>query len=352
MSLPSVPQLSLSYSALVQWAFCERLWWLARVGAWQGWPGGTAERTGLGTLTQAADAYRQKHLLSPDQAVGIEVHALAAEVARAIRDARRPPPHAWLHERLRARMNDLWRRERAVFVANPKTRMIAEHFYGWPLPADVFATVKAKVGSAMRRLVESDALADLREAGRGEILCADALDAVPFTAPALPSGPLTVPLYAAPDVVFLSQRRSVSVEGVRFSPPVPQIIDWKCSSRPERRRQSEVARQLAVYAIYVRERFGVPPHPRAGYVGRIVDLSPRGDPDAFYLIGPRELAAARAWLEAGLTDIAGRPVDARGVIAKDATRLREDRTRCARCALVAACRQDVADWRDVPSAMR
>jgi hypothetical protein len=83
-------------------------------------------------------------------------------------------------------------------------------------------------------------------------------------------------------------------------------------------------------------------------VGRVVDLSPRGEPDAFYLIGPREIAAAEAWLRDGLADLARRPADDGGVMLKASARLRADRTRCVGCALLEACRMDGAEWATGP----
>jgi hypothetical protein len=339
-SLPEHPTLSVSYSALTQWERCERAWWLAHVGAWQGWPGGTAA-VRAGVPTQAAIAYRGKHLLTPDQALGVVLHELVAGVVRAVRDARRLPTHVWLEEQLRARLKAIWTRLRLAFIARPKDRMLLEHYAGRRVAPDVRERVRLKLAAATRRLLESDALADLREAARGEILCADSLDSVLLSTPELPGGMAAVPLYAAPDAVFVSERRSVSVDGVRFAPPVPQLIDWKCVTR---RRDRDLVLQLACYVIYARDRLGVAPHPRAGYVGRVVDLSPRGDPDAYYLIGTREIAAAEAWLRAGVTDLARRPVGSDDVMLKAGARLREDRTGCDRCGLWEACRMDGGEW--------
>lgn len=268
MPLPDVPTLSISYSALAQWARCERSFWLSRVGAWQAWRGGT--RAGD---PEAAAAYRNKHIVSADQLLGIVVHELAAEVVTAIRDGRRPPLREELHRTLRARLAAVWRRDRDAFIEAPKGRIIHEHFYGVQHRAAALEVLRAKVGAAIRRLVESELLQDLMEADRGEIITVDSLDATAFTGG---GGLPVVPLYAAADLVLCSATRSVHVDGVRLEPPVPQIVELKTSMRL---REAEVRLQLATLAIHARDRLGLEPHARTGaYAGRVVDLSPRGRP--------------------------------------------------------------------------
>lgn len=339
MSIPPRPTLSLSYSALRRWAQCERAWWLTHVGAWQGWPGGAAAGTNE-VPTQAALAYRGKHLVTPDQAFGIVLHELAAEVVRAIRDARRPPTADWLEDRLRTRLRAVWTRPRAAFVARPKERMLLDHYRGHAVAPHVRERVRAKASAAITRLLTSDAVADLGNAARGEVLCADSVDSVMFPGERGDPPDVSVPLYAAPDVVLVSATASVSVDGVRFPPPVVQLIDWKCTTSAQ---TSDARRQLAIYAVYAEQRYGLTPHPAAGYVGRVVDLSPRGDPEAFVLIGARDMTDARAWLSAGLATLRAR-ADAELVMAKARTTPRADRTRCVECGLADACRMDREAW--------
>jgi hypothetical protein len=342
MPLPVLPSLSISHSALVEWNTCEFRWWLTRIAAWQGWPGGINAHD-----LEALTAYRDKKLMTPDQLVGTVVHSCAAELVRAVRDGRRPPLQADLHERLRKEMAVVWRRRVEEFTQKPSLHMIHEHYYGLPHDAVVLARLKLKVGAAMQRLFDSELMADLSEAGRGEIVCVDNIDAVPLTVPRGIEGvvdgsgepnaePLTVPLYAAPDLALVSATRSLWIDGVRLEPPVPQVIDYKTSARLH---EPTVRAQLATYAFYARERLGIAPHARTGaFVGRVIDLSSAGREDAYLVITPRDIDEAVVRLRAGIADILARPRDKNGVMLREAARRTPTPERtCAGCSMVEAC---------------
>jgi PD-(D/E)XK nuclease superfamily len=342
MALPVLPSLSISHSALIEWNTCEFKWWLTRIASWQGWPGGINAHD-----VEALTAYRDKKLLTPDQLVGTVVHSCAAELVRAVRDGRRPPLQADLHERLRKEMAAVWRRRLDEFVKKPGLHMIHEHYYGLPHDAAVLARLKLKVGAAMQRLFDSELMADLSEAGRGEIVCVDNVDAVPLgvlpesegmvgrVGEATPE-PVIVPLFAAPDLALVSASRSVWIDGVRLEPPVPQLLDYKTSARLH---EPTVRAQLATYAFYARERLGIAPHARTGaYVGRVIDLSPAGREDAYLVITPRDIDDAIERLRAGVADILSRARDERGVMLREAARRTPTPERtCAGCSMVEAC---------------
>ncbi len=126
------------------------------------------------------------------------------------------------------------------------------------------------------------------------------------------------------------------MDGVRFEPPVPQLVDFKTSARL---RMPQVMRQLALYGYYCREQLGIAPHERTGiYVGRVVDLSPSGTDDFFVTIGPREIDAAVADLRNVVGDMTSRPTDDDGVIARRGVRRTATPARtCPTCALLEAC---------------
>jgi hypothetical protein len=73
--------------------------------------------------------------------------------------------------------------------------------------------------------------------------------------------------------------------------------------------------------------------------------------EALHLIGTRELTEARAWLAAGLERMRARS-GAGDIIAKEATTLRTDRSRCPECALAEACRVDRDVWSVPPDDAR
>ena len=94
--------------------------------------------------------------------------------------------------------------------------------------------------------------------------------------------------------------------------------------------------QLFIQALLLRAE-SLAPHPTAGYVGRVIDLSPDGtEYDRMILIGRRELAAAEAWVRSSHAWLAALPRDEEGfVLLSEVPATRG--AQCASCPMQFAC---------------
>ena len=99
---------------------------------------------------------------------------------------------------------------------------------------------------------------------------------------------------------------------------------------------------MAILAILL-EDYGVRPHPVAGYVGRLVDLSEHAtDRERWVLIGPAEIETARSWIREGIAILAAMPRDEEGfVVLRDVPRTVG--AHCPNCPMRRACAVVEAD---------
>lgn len=329
MPLPAVAPLSLSQTTITAAAECPRRAWLLGPGAWQGWPGGLRARE-----REASLAYEGKHVWPVPMALGQIVHRVAERQVRAVVLGRRQPPASEIFEEMRWEMNALRRRPLEAFVARPKLGMLLPKYLGLTIPADEVERTRIKMQAAARRLLGAAVLDDLRGIDPRDLVSVEQLFEMPLAVDGLP----VATVYGKADLIYRA-RTTLHVPDSGFIAPgpdgIPVMVDWKTARAPL--DGPVVRRQMALLALLARHT-GIRPHPVAGYVARIIDLSPGGvQEEAVWLIGAGEIAEARGWLVRELARLAGLPRDDHGVILRDATEARRGCRCCEQCVVQRAC---------------
>ena len=325
MTLPLIPPYNISFSSIRAADLCERRAALMGPGAWQAWPGGARAGDPVAAL-----CYRGKNLTGLLSFLGQCIHRVAERVVRAVAETGRSPGADALYEDVMHPMRALWLRTRRAFEQSPKLGYLESRYMGRveDLAATEHVKTRARVG--IRRLQHTPLLDDLRALDRADRLQTEELLSMPVQIEGLP--PAT--FFGKADVVYI-ERHTLQTDIGLIAPGkdgIPVIVDFKTG----RVRWEEAVLQHSLLALLLRAN-GVAPHPVAGYIGRVIDLSEHGaEDDRLVLIGRGELEVAEAWVRRGAARIAAMPRDHDGQV-----RLQDVvpsvGEHCRRCPMQRAC---------------
>jgi PD-(D/E)XK nuclease superfamily protein len=269
------PEFSWSESKARRWTECQRAHYWAVYRQHNGW------------LTDAEDSRREAWRLGKlvrgwPAALGVSLHARAAECIAACRSGVPMPAMVDLRRRCARELNAVYRASRwhlRDFMRAPKAwPVLASAYYGEAFDGEDLAAAVARLDAALDRLVDCALWPAIRAAAPDDVVVADAFHAFTLQLP-YPSGRESVRVYAAPDVVF------------RRAPGAPtEVWDFKSG------RSDGAVDQLLVYALAVR---ASPLFPRpvrtnsAGTLGGVIQLGavPGAFDDAFEIL-PEDLEAA------------------------------------------------------------
>ena len=333
----------MSVSRLQRRKRCERADWWHVEGSRGGYRSDASET--------AKAAYRLKRMSSLPALIGQLLHEMAAMRARDLRDGRRPLDEESMWALMRSRLNRAVRPPRLAgqfgragrreppnehrgdgMDAPPPLREIA--LGEWPggrIPPAVAAAAAEQARGSLRRMLSHPVWEEVAECGAGDVLQADALDALPVDI-----GSHQLHLFAAPDLVWRSNRRAeLPSYGVPLLPPVLYVVDWK-SGRADRWQESARA-VLATYAGWTMDKHNLTgtPHTVVGWIAALGD--PDGGGDLQLVLSQADLAAAR-----GLVIAEGRRVaEARrpdGTVPMESTMRQLDG--CRFCAFTSLCLND------------
>jgi CRISPR/Cas system-associated exonuclease Cas4 (RecB family) len=225
---------------------------------------------------QARLTYRLKQLTSLDTVLGTAVHEAAKHCVVAVTEGRPFPDYEILLEHVREALRTAWASSsnRAAFIDAPKRdSMLLDAYYGRRVPDHVVARVRDKMEKCVKHLVECPIWEELRACGPGRVIVADTRMKFEHVC----ADGTEVPVYAAPDLVFLPAGKSADL-------PSCVVVDWKTGAGEEDGRA-----QLAVYAMYVREILGVE-FPGRGWEERVYALL-TGEVRS-YALSPADLRSA------------------------------------------------------------
>jgi len=251
MDIPPHPELGWSLKRQRALDSCARLYYHLVYGAWDGWRAAPGD--------PAWHSYRLKHLVTPEQVVGIEVHERVREVVRAIRHREPVPTHAALYARSWIALGRLREADLRAFLRRPKWHpVLVGVYYGWNADWDAAVRVAAaRLDACLRDLLESPVLEEIARCDPRHVLLPEPFDHVPFVVDGAP-----ISLWAAPDLAHW--RPAAPGE-----PRTLEITDWK-TGRPD---GAEL--QLAVYAVFLRARLRIP-FAEGRFAGRVVCLGDGG----------------------------------------------------------------------------
>jgi PD-(D/E)XK nuclease superfamily len=266
------PAFSWSESKARRWAECRRAHYWAVYHQHNGWlddaEASRREAWRLGKLIRGWPA-----------ALGISLHARAAECIAACRSHVSMPPAQELRRRSARELNAVYtasRRRLVEFTRAPKRWPVLDAaYYGEAFDGDDLESAVARLDSALDRLSDCALWPAIRSADPSDVIVVDPFHS--FVLPGSNSGgapPTTV--YAAPDLVL---RRTATAPA--------ELWDFKSGASG-----GGAVDQLLVYALAARLSLRLPPVD-GGYVGGVIHLgAPSGAPDDAFAISLDDLEAA------------------------------------------------------------
>lgn len=282
---------------------CPRQLYWRHYGSWNGWLEDAPRDAQL--------AYRLKQIKSLGMLVGDVFHEVVSEVLALREPGPKPVPIQQLHtdmerrllKRIRESRNRDWER-----YGQPKryTILFEDYYHGGVTPAEATAA-RADLHACVDGFAQGVYGRRAFAAPRDRIIVIDPKN---FDERRFMFGGVLV--YASPDLVAMDEAGNA------------QIIDWKTGLRPDKAQLA----QLAVYGLYVSERFGLPLHRmtthlvyvRTGDVEKHADLAAGAD-------------EVRRMIDTYVGDVRGRLTDPAANVAGDIELfpMTEDRRSCRRC---------------------
>jgi hypothetical protein len=283
---------------------CPRAYFYHYYGSWGGWEAGTG--------TPERELYVLKKLSSRWQWAGSVVHdALKQTLTRARFSGQlRPLPDLLRQTRDRARAQFLVSREKSYWREPSRIQGLLEHEYGEPVPDVEWKRIYEEViEGSLRSFYGGETLERIRRTPPQRWLTVDELDSWTFDG---------VKIWVAIDFAYRDEEGRV------------HVLDWKTG------REREVDHtQVGVYALYARQKWGVP---EDAVVGGLVYL---GGGESSQV----EVSADAAALEGCRSEMRGSIQAMRAVLedpARNVARLQrfpqlEDRDACRRCPFRRPC---------------
>ena len=306
------PEFSWSHSRDECFWECSRKYYYQYYGFWRGWPScdeGTEEQRKVYTL---------KCLTGLHQVLGSAVHRQAKTSVLAIQDkAERPCANEMTAEISRA-IRQVCTTPREDFLADPKKCPITQsQYYRGRLDPDEIKGVRHKLPRCVQSLAQNKIWGEIENLDPSDVLVIDQLAQFDFGG---------TPVYVAVD--FAAQLPSGEV----------MIVDWKTSTDDE----APVERQLALYALYLRDGLGAEWSDR--WRGRVVNLVTGSDRS--YTLTEAHLIRAEERIRDGVARMHELLLDDRQnePLEKEHFPLinRALRYRCSRCPYFELCRDELS----------
>lgn len=308
MSFDSYPDFSWSASRHQQLQECARRYFWDKYGYWEGWDEDAAPDAWL--------AYRLKKLTNLDFVVGNAIHRRAYELTERAREGRDLPPADVLRQRSRRELKEIYGADRDAFVRDPKYHPMLHGFYYRAGPEEkAIERVRNKLNQCLPHLRALD-LWEKIQAWKVRVPFVSNPDERPEPTIEVQS----TGVYANPDLVLQE-----AAEGTYT------VVDWK-TGQPRERHE----RQIAVYGLFVRERFEVVEcRGRIVYLidgsSRIVDLT------------PEVFEETEAWIADSVEQMRGYVADpeVNQPKPKSAFPLTQDRWECKWCNFFELCEEEL-----------
>lgn len=290
---------------------CRRRYYYAYYGSWGGWEAAADER--------CRELYALKQLSARPLWAGNVVHEEVARVLRAVREGRPAPDPLEVERRAVHRMRSQFRVSRdtppAAFRGDPKrTFRLIEHEYRMPVPRERWVETREKVLRCLRGFFSSEIYRVLL-----------ALPAEGWLHVEDPAGPPDrlrmggLEVYAQPDCVYRDAAGAV------------HVLDWKTG-----RQEAANWDQLALYALYAEERWGVPAvSVRAREVNLFLGTDTEHHLEEGLLDGLRQ--KIRSSLDAMRSLLVEGDAEDNRPLAEEAFAVTEDERACRMCVYRAAC---------------
>jgi hypothetical protein len=290
---------------------CRRRYYYSYYGAWEGWESSADPRR--------RELYALKQLTSRHLWAGSVVHDEIAFMLRRFRGGAAPPDPEEMGQQAVLKMRSQYRisrdASREAFRSDPKgTFRLMEHEYEMNVPRERWVETREKVVRSLRNFFRCDAWDSLQRLDPGDILHVEDPAGRPER---LPLWDLEV--YAVPDCVFRDEGGAV------------HVVDWKTG-----RRDGANWNQLALYALYAQERWGVP---AVSVRAREVNLFLATETEHY--LDESLLDRLREGIRAGLDEMTGCLVDGdperNEPLDEETFPLAEDRAVCRMCSFQGVC---------------
>lgn len=300
-------EFSWSKSRHEKFSECRRAYFFAYYGSWGGWEAeaGSAVR----------ELYVLKKLSSRWQWAGSAVHGAIKQALSRARATGELPPLERVLERTRARARAEWAASREKSYWREASRIVGlvEHEYGEPVAdADWKRLYEDVVEGSLRAFYGSAVLDEIRRTPREDWLTVDELDSWDFEG---------TKVWVAVDFAHRDREGRV------------RLLDWKTGKE----RGVDHA-QVGIYALYARQKWGVPPD---GVVGGLVYLAPNGAPGGELVsvsADPATLDACTGEIRDSIREMKGALEDpVRNVAREEAFPRIEAREACRRCPFRRPC---------------
>jgi hypothetical protein len=231
-------EFSWSKSRHEKFADCRRAYFYTYYGSWGGWEAAHG--------SEVRELYVLKKLSSRWQWAGSVVHSALKQMLQAARVSGNFWPLEKLLDRTRQKARSEWSysREKGYWREPSKIVGLVEHEYGEPVAdADWKKLYEQVIDGGLRRLYASEVLDEIRRTPRDRWLTVDELDSWDFEG---------TKIWVAIDF------------GYRGDDGRVHLLDWKTG-----KERGVDHTQLAIYALYARQKWGVPPD---GVTGGLVYL--------------------------------------------------------------------------------
>ena len=300
-------EFSWSKSRHEKFAECRRAYFFAYYGSWGGWeaPAGSGVR----------ELYVLKKLSSRWQWAGSVVHGALKQVLSRMRVTGDLVPLDKVLDRTRSRARAEWAgsREKSYWREASKIVGLLEHEYGEPVAdGDWRKLYDQVVEGSLRAFYGSAVLQEILSTPRVDWLVVDELDSWDFEG---------TKIWLAVDFAYRDREGRV------------HLLDWKTGKE---RGVDHV--QVGTYALYARQKWGVP---EDGVAGGLVYLVGNGTPAGERVTvaaDPAALEACRSEMRASIAGMKAALADPAHNLAREETFPRqEDRASCRRCPFRRPC---------------
>ena len=220
------PRFSWSHSRRAMFQECPRMYYYHYYDSHNGWETEAPENARL--------AYRLKNLTSLPLEIGAAVHEAASIAMHLARSGASVPTAEDLYSIARNRLNKAWveSKDRRSWERSPKwRRMFHESYYDTGIGEDKIADAKDQIMKCLRNLLDSISFREAMASPSVEVKNVE--EFITFNIDG-------TDIHAVPDLIY------------RKGDSTWMGIDWKSGYV-----KSDNAEQALVYALYVRERYGV-----------------------------------------------------------------------------------------------
>ena len=303
------PEWSWSFSRQQTFMACPRRYYYHYYGSHNGWE--------FQAPREAALAYRLKKLTNLYLVLGEAVHKCAEQMVEAVQMGYALPTAETVEGEIRRVLRQVWKSSRdnqALFLQRPnRVAMLHEFYYGMEIRDEVIEKINARASASAKGLVATTIWWMLAEEG-AEIVSYEQFDTFPIG---------DAPVYAIPDLLF----RTAHEQWI--------IVDWKTGEEVEDNKE-----QVALYALYVQKKHGVPAE---SILGRLEYLNLGETRELTFT--QDELEQVKAYALDSMADLRSYLRDPVQNIAKPKEEfpLTEFRQQCPWCSFYELCQEELAE---------